>query len=138
MVRTSPFLSVLGHTVRGMNLNMGGITIDCAEPRSLAEFWTRALDLEVVLDAEGYFIQLGSPANPSQPYLGLQKVAEDKVGKNRIHLDLSTRDMDVEVSRLVALGAVVSEKHEAPGITWTVLSDPAGNEFCVGTHGASD
>jgi hypothetical protein len=25
------------------------------------------------------------------------------------------------------------EKHEAPGLVWTVLFDPAGNEFCVGT-----
>jgi predicted enzyme related to lactoylglutathione lyase len=130
-------LSVLGRSVRGMNLNMGGITIDCAEPRALAEFWTQALDLEVAHDADGYFIQLASRANPSLPYLGLQKVPEDKVAKNRVHLDLATDDPDVEISRLVALGAVVGEKHEAPGITWTVLSDPAGNEFCVGTHGSS-
>lgn len=121
-----------------MNLNMGGITIDCAQPRALAEFWTRALDLEVELDADGYFLELRSRTNPSQPYLGLQMVPEDKVRKNRVHLDLSTTDMDGEVSRLVALGAVVGEKHEAPGITWTVLSDPAGNEFCVGTHGSPD
>lgn len=131
-------MSVLGRNVRGMNLNMGGITIDCAEPRALAEFWTRALDLDVVHDADGYFIQLASRTNPSLPYLGLQKVPEDKAVKNRVHLDLSTNDPDVEVSRLVALGAVVGEKHEAPGITWVVLSDPAGNEFCVGTHGSSD
>jgi predicted enzyme related to lactoylglutathione lyase len=118
-----------------MNLNMGGITIDCAEPRKLAEFWTQALDLEVELDADGYFIALRPRAGSSRPYLGLQKVPEEKAGKNRVHLDLSTDDPDGEIARLVALGAVAGEKHEAPGIRWTVLCDPEGNEFCVGTHG---
>jgi predicted enzyme related to lactoylglutathione lyase len=116
-----------------MNLNMGGITIDCAEPRKLAEFWTQALDLEVAFDADGFFIYLRSPANPSQPMLGLQKVPETKAGKNRVHLDFSTNDPDGEVARLVALGAVAGEKHEVPGLTWTVLCDPEGNEFCVGS-----
>jgi hypothetical protein len=129
-------LSVAARSVLGMNLNMGGITIDCAEPRALAEFWTKALGLEVVLDADGEFLELRAPGNAGGPYLGLQKVPEDKVGKNRVHLDLSTADMAGEVARLVALGATETEKHEVPGLMWTVLCDPVGNEFCVGTHGA--
>ena len=117
-----------------MNLNMGGITIDCAEPRELAEFWTRALDLEVAFDADGYFMMLRSRDNPNQPSIGLQKVPEEKAGKNRVHIDFSTDDPDGEIARLVALGAVAGEKHEVPGLTWTVLADPVGNEFCVGSH----
>lgn len=115
-----------------MNLNMGGITIDCAEPRELARFWTEALGLTVEFDADGAFLLLRAPGGG--PYLGLQKVPEEKAGKNRVHLDLSTPNMDEEVARLVALGATVSEKQEAPGLVWTVLRDPVGNEFCVGTH----
>jgi predicted enzyme related to lactoylglutathione lyase len=39
-----------------------------------------------------------------------------------------------EVDRLVGLGAtVVHDKHEW-GITWTTLTDPEGNEFCVAKH----
>lgn len=117
-----------------MNLDLGGITIDSADPRTLAEFWTRALDLEITLDADGYFVELRSRADPSRPYLGLQKVPEERAGKNRVHLDLSTADPDGEVARLVALGAVAGEKHEVPDLRWTVLQDPEGNEFCVGTH----
>jgi predicted enzyme related to lactoylglutathione lyase len=116
-----------------MSITMGGITIDCADPRSLAEFWTAALDLEVAFDADGYFIQLRSPANPTQPYVGLQKVPEERAGKNRVHLDFSADDREAEVARLVSLGATRGAEHTAPGLIWTVLQDPEGNEFCVGT-----
>ena len=119
-----------------MNLNLGGITIDSTEPRALAEFWQQALGLEVAFDADGEFLQLSSPANPQQPYLGLQKVPEKRAGKNRVHLDFATDDREGELKRLEALGATVGETHEMPGLTWTVLQDPDGNEFCVGSaHG---
>ncbi|TDV39691.1 VOC family protein [Actinophytocola oryzae] len=117
-----------------MNLNMGGVVIDCAEPRELAEFWTRALGLEVVLDADGEFLALRTPGSTDGLYLGLQKVPEDKVGKNRVHLDLSTSNRQDEVARLVALGATEGESFEVSGLAWTVLHDPVGNEFCVGSH----
>jgi predicted enzyme related to lactoylglutathione lyase len=117
-----------------MNLAMGGITIDCTDPRSLAEFWTKALDLQIVFDAEGYFVQLRSATNPAQPYLGLQKVPDEKAGKNRVHLDFATDDRAGEVERLVALGAVKGEDHSVPGLSWTVMRDPEGNEFCVGSQ----
>ncbi len=112
---------------------MGGITIDSADPRTLAEFWTEALGLEVVFDADGWFVQLRSRAQPQQPYLGLQKVPEDRAGKNRVHIDFATEDRAGEVARLESLGAAVGETHEVPGLTWTVLRDPEGNEFCVGS-----
>jgi predicted enzyme related to lactoylglutathione lyase len=126
-------LSVVARTVRGMNLDIGGITIDSTDPRRLAEFWTRALGLEVVFDADGWFLQLSSPAHPGRPYLGLQKVAEERAGKNRVHLDLGTEDREGEIKRLESLGATIRETHEMPGLTWTVLQDPEGNEFCVGS-----
>lgn len=122
-------------SVRAMNLKIGGITIDSTDPRTLAEFWKQALGLEVAFDADGWFVQLNTPANPAQPYLGLQKVAEKRAGKNRVHVDLATDDREGEVKRLASLGATVGETHEMPGLTWTVLQDPEGNEFCVGSQG---
>jgi predicted enzyme related to lactoylglutathione lyase len=126
-------LSVVGRSVRRMNLNLGGITIDSPNPRKLAEFWTQALGLEVAFDADGEFLQLNSAANPQQPYLGLQKVSEQRTGKNRVHLDFATDDREGELKRLESLGATVGDTHDMPGLTWTVLQDPEGNEFCVGS-----
>jgi hypothetical protein len=55
------------------------------------------------------------------------KVPEEKVVKNRVHLDLSAADTDAEVDRLVALDARVANTFP----DWVTLTDPEGNEFCV-------
>ncbi|MGW5049980.1 VOC family protein [Actinokineospora sp. NPDC004072] len=119
-----------------MSMEIGGVTIDCADPRKLAEFWTEALGYEIGMDHEGEFVFLKprGAAEGEAAYLGLQRVAEPKPGKNRVHLDFHADDRRAEVERLVALGATELGEHTVPGLTWTVLADPEGNEFCVATH----
>jgi Glyoxalase-like domain len=64
-------------------------------------------------------------------------VPEPKSVKNRLHLDVITDgSMEVEVQRLIDMGAHLIEVREDPDSldnpdTWTVLTDPEGNEFCV-------
>jgi predicted enzyme related to lactoylglutathione lyase len=49
-----------------------------------------------------------------------------------VHLDFAADDRRAEVARLGSLGArIVDEERTAPGIAWTVMQDPEGNEFCV-------
>lgn len=117
-----------------MTIEIMGVAIDCPNPRKLAEFWTAALDYEISLDfEEGEFVFLRpKDARPgADQYVSLQKVPEERAGKNRVHLDFQTSDRPGEVARLVALGATVLGEHDAPGLSWTVLTDPEGNEFCV-------
>jgi hypothetical protein len=62
------------------------------------------------------------------------EVADDKVAKNRLHLDLvpTDRRRDEEVERVVELGGrAVSDLRQANGSGWVVFADPEGNEFCV-------
>ena len=62
------------------------------------------------------------------------RVPDDKVVKNRLHLDLRPVDgtREAEVDRLVALGAVQLGDFRSPdGSGWITLADPEGNEFCV-------
>jgi predicted enzyme related to lactoylglutathione lyase len=54
--------------------------------------------------------------------------------KNRLHLDLGTPDRRAEVERVVGLGASVVEEFSWTGMAWTVLLDPEGNEFCIGSR----
>ncbi|WIY02351.1 VOC family protein [Amycolatopsis mongoliensis] len=113
-----------------MAIRMGMITIDCADPRGLAEFWTAALGTTVDRDYEGEFLVL-APTEGGLP-LGLQRVPEPRAGKNRVHVDFGGDDRAAEVKRLVELGAKEVAEHEVPGLAWTVLTDPEGNVFCVG------
>ncbi|WP_424185523.1 VOC family protein [Actinokineospora sp. G85] len=117
-----------------MSLQHSGVTIDSVNPPALAEFWTQVLGLEVSLNYEDNFIAMTPPgaAPHSATYLAVQRVAEVKEGKNRLHLDLHTDDRHREVARVVALGAKAVDEHEIPGLAWTVLLDPEGNEFCIG------
>ncbi len=109
------------------------IGIDCADPVRLAPFWARALGYSVgQLGDDGTYLDL-RPAKRGQPVIYFQRVPEVKRVKNRLHLDLWTRQPDREVTRLVALGAssVGDPIEDASGNWWQVMSDPEGNEFCV-------
>ena len=72
---------------------------------------------------------------PEGPQLGFQKVPDPTPGKNRVHLDFRTADIDGEASRLTAAGATELERHQfGENYRWVVLADPEGNEFCVMCH----
>jgi predicted enzyme related to lactoylglutathione lyase len=110
------------------------VTVDCADPHRLAEFWAASLDWRVAdEDEEGAFV---SPAGTTDetPWQGLffQKVPEGKVVKNRVHLDLRPADsMAAEVERSIALGATIQGRVDVENSFWTVMLDPEGNEFCI-------
>jgi predicted enzyme related to lactoylglutathione lyase len=79
---------------------------------------------------EDDFVAIVDP-NGVGPELGFQRVAEAKVTKNRVHLDLLVDNRDAEVSRLVALGGMEAQTFRDGA--WTVMTDPEGNEFCLVT-----
>lgn len=114
-----------------MASRVAAITIDCADPRSLVAFWSEALAYEIRDDIVG--CSLSDPAGAA-PGIGFQPVPEGKIVKNRVHLDLTPRDGDLEaeVVRLEQLGArrVHYFDHDPEQVWWT-MHDPEGNEFCV-------
>jgi predicted enzyme related to lactoylglutathione lyase len=61
----------------------------------------------------------------------LQRTDDPKTGKERMHLDLETDDVEAEVQRLELLGAVRQDHQTARGYDFWVMGDPWGNEFCV-------
>lgn len=126
-------MSVGGVNVPAMTLTIDMITIDTGDPHKLAKFWTRAMGTEIQHDW-GEFLILAA-ATEGGPQIGLQKVDDVVPGKNRVHFDTHVEDRLAEVARLVELGAVELGEHTVPGLTWTVLADPDGNQFCVGQPG---
>ena len=116
-----------------MPLTIAMITIDTGDARKLAEFWTAALGTTIQNDW-GEFIVL-APNIEGGVALGIQQVPDATPGKNRVHFDSHVPDRLAEVARLVALGATEVAVHSVPGLVWSVLADPEGNEFCVGQAG---
>jgi catechol 2,3-dioxygenase-like lactoylglutathione lyase family enzyme len=117
-----------------MNLRIQCVCIDTADPARLAAFWESALgwrrthekDDQVVLEPPA-----GSPEDGIVPDLLFLRVPEDKTAKNRLHFDLRPQDQAAEVARLEALGARRADVGQKADVSWVVMSDPAGNEFCV-------
>jgi hypothetical protein len=48
-----------------------------------------------------------------------------------LHLDLRPADHAAEVARLEGLGARRVDVGQGTEVSWVVLADPDGNEFCV-------
>ncbi len=106
--------------------------IDCCDLNRSAQFWTGVLGYARDGVATGRYQSL-LPADGRGAEVLLQHVPEGKQGKNRVHLDLRTRDLEPELRRLVSLGARVLTREAVAeaGWRWHVLADPDGNEFCV-------
>ena len=68
---------------------------------------------------------------PRRPGLAFQKVDDPTPGKNRVHIDFHTADMEAEVKRLVDLGATETGRGKRGDFHWVVLADPDGNAFCI-------
>ena len=107
------------------------VTFDCAEPRKLAEFWSKVTDYIPITERDD-FVALQAPDKRGVQHILFFQVPEPKIAKNRVHIDLAAKDPGEEIERLVALGATKVEFREGNGTSWTVMLDPEGNEFCVG------
>lgn len=111
-----------------MSLEWEQIVLDARDPVALGRWWREALGWVVVNDHPDEFgIR---PADDRLPGLIFEPSAARKPGKNRLHLDLRPDDQHVEVERLLGLGASRVDIGQGD-VTWVVLADPEGNEFCV-------
>lgn len=116
-----------------MTMRMAEVVIDCADHGAVVDFWAAALGYERRDDDGSQYAALVPPGHrePGRLPILFQRVREPKVVKNRVHLDFRTEDMAAEVQRMVALGAAVLAERSLGDFRWTVLEDPAGNEFCI-------
>jgi catechol 2,3-dioxygenase-like lactoylglutathione lyase family enzyme len=105
------------------------VLIDCANAERLATFWCEVLGWKVV-DREQGVVEIGDGAGGVT--IVFLPVPEPKTIKNRVHLDVKAigGDQQAEVERIVALGARRIDIGQGE-VSWVVLADPEGNEFCV-------
>jgi len=146
------------------------ITFDAHDPAALSTFWRDVLGyvhpappgVELPAGADplaawdDFLARLGVPPDQRNtrsaiedpaghgPRLFFQQVPEDKVAKNRVHLDVRAAPglqgdermsaLEAECERLVALGATRLRRDEPePPMSagFIVMADPEGNEFCL-------
>jgi len=117
-----------------MVLHIETISIDAAEPLTLAGFWSAVLGWSHRIDEDGdVWVEPdeGHPDYGAVPPLLFLRVPDPKMVKNRLHLDLIPDDQEQEVDRVVALGATRPSIGQTGHESWVVLADPEGNEFCI-------
>lgn len=116
-----------------MTLTVGMITTDTLDAEALGSWWAEQTGAEVAETNDGWFVIVRGGTLPV--WLAFQKVEEVTPGKNRLHLDLTTDDLDTEVERLLAAGATLVARRGDEHFRWVTLADPQGNQFCVsGKH----
>lgn len=119
-----------------MTLTLGMVTFDTSDAESLSQWWATQTGAEITQTNDGWFVVLKGGALPV--LLAFQKVDDPTPGKNRVHLDLTTVDLDAEVDLLVSVGATIVGRRGDESFRWVTLADPHGNEFCVaGQHDAA-
>lgn len=109
------------------------VTLDCAEPVELGDFWAAMLDGKVAHTSENFVaVEL-----PDGTWIGAYRIDDyarptwpDAGSPKQFHLDLSVEDLDAAEAAAIELGAVKAE-HQPEPARWRVLLDPAGHPFCV-------
>lgn len=127
---TSPTSSATGSS-GAPTARLAMVTLDCADPRAEAAFWSAVLGWDVAAVEDEY----GMLTGPSSA-LGFGQVPDyeppawpNPRGTKQFHFDLAVDDIPAMEARCVQLGASVPD--DQPGETWRVLLDPAGHPFCL-------
>lgn len=110
---------------------VAAVVVDSADPASLAGFWELAAGWTRCADRTDV-VALRSPAGVG-PYLELLPGKDQRIVKNRAHLDVAPwpdDDRTAAIEVLLRAGARRVDIGQGE-VTWTVLADPEGNEFCV-------
>ncbi|MDN3359145.1 VOC family protein [Actinomadura sp. DC4] len=107
------------------------LVVDSHDPGALAEFWAAVLG-QTALYRSGDEVIVGADEH-SYPGLCFVLVPGGRVVKNRLHTDLDPdgQEAEVEGERIIGLGARRADVGQGDGVSWVVLADPEGNEFCV-------
>jgi hypothetical protein len=115
-----------------MPTRLDNIVVDSADPAALGRFWAELLDWPI--ETHDDEVDVHAPAEDGSTIdIVFVPVSEPKTGKNRLHIELSSASPDqqvVLVDRALALGARRVDIGQR-NVSWIVLADPEGNEFCV-------
>ena len=110
---------------------VAAVVVDSPDPAALAGFWELASGW-ARSRSEDDFVAFRSPQGAG-PYLEFLRVNDPKAVKDRVHPDVAPHkgeDHAAAVKVLRDAGAVPVDIGQGD-VSWAVLADPQGHEFCV-------
>jgi predicted enzyme related to lactoylglutathione lyase len=113
------------------------VTLDYCDSERAANFWSTVLDLPARSQLQPGWFQI-DPASTGGPVINIQPVAESKVGKSRLHLDLWVNNLPAAVALVQSLGGRTLDEHSHDEWHICVMADPEGIEFCLVGRSARD
>jgi hypothetical protein len=116
-------------TAPAVSIGFAALSIDCADPATLAGFWGKVLGRPVSSGAVAGDVAVDTTDPASGPRLLFHEVAEPDSVTSRLRPVLLTEHYDDETRRLTGLGARPVNETKLPGVRWTTFADPEGNEF---------
>ncbi len=116
----------------GQRIRIGSIVLTVSDVPTAMEFWSQALHMVPREEPEPDWVVL-RPVSGEGPNLSLEQGDSRPTYFPHIHLDLYAKRPEVEVERLLELGARRVEDWPYPedDHDYVVLEDPDGNRFCV-------
>jgi Glyoxalase-like domain len=113
---------------------LAGVSLDCDDPKGLAEFYRVLLDLEVMFESDEFIALKGAGI-----FLTTQRVQQHRptdwpgaLVPKQLHLELAVDDLDKAEAAALKIGATTASVQPSPEL-WRVLLDPAGHPFCITT-----
>ena len=122
-----------------LKIKMYSFTVDCKEPRELAQFYAALLEWAILdIDKEWACVYPPGTKQGMYPSVLFQRNAAytppvwpevPDAQQQMAHLDFAVNDLEAAVQRALQCGATLAEKQFSTH--WQVLFDPAGHPFCL-------
>ena len=114
-----------------MAIEQSHLCIDSHDPGPLARWWAELLGWQVSReDADEVVVAPAGDDSRRRLPLMFVRVPDEKVVKNRLHLDLLADHLGMDLAWAESLGAQRVDIGQGSQ-RWVVLADPQGNEFCL-------
>jgi hypothetical protein len=117
------------------NIRLGSVSLDCADPHPLADFWATLLHGEIAYRSDTFVaVNLGNiwlTAITVETFV--PPTWPDDESPKQIHFDLAVKDLGAAAEEALALGATRCAVQPDPD-TYLVFLDPAGHPFCLTTQ----
>ncbi len=110
-----------------------GVTLDCANPAQLAEFYHQLTGMKISYSTDDF----ASLEGDGGPGIGFQRVDDYQAPQwpgqtmpQQFHLDFTVSNVDDAEASVIKHGGTLADTQPG-GDRWRVYLDPAGHPFCL-------